>query len=226
MSSVPKYLGLNGRPLGIAITSILTFGFVLVGYDQGMSSKADTTKLRVSHTSCTGVMSGVIQTPLWLENFPAVDHNPNMLGFTVAIYDIGCLLGALWCLLLGDKLGRKKSCILGGLFVIVGVVIQVTSFKKAGDPNGALGQFLIGRVITGAGNGMNMASMPMYQAEVVSEFRSLSCPSSNACLEFWSRIVTLTPKTTIVKRRPWLLGPPGVWFDCNWYKYVYIYSTN
>ncbi|KAL8749962.1 MAG: hypothetical protein Q9199_007368 [Rusavskia elegans] len=34
MSTVPKYMGLNGRPLGIALTSILTFGFVLVGYDQ------------------------------------------------------------------------------------------------------------------------------------------------------------------------------------------------
>ena len=41
MSSVPKYLGLNGRPLGIAITSILTFGFVLVGYDQGKSFLAN-----------------------------------------------------------------------------------------------------------------------------------------------------------------------------------------
>ena len=113
-----------------------------------------------------GVMSGVIQTPLWLENFPAVDNNPNMLGFTVAVYDIGCLLGALWCLTLGDKLGRKLSCILGGLFVIVGVIIQVTAFKKPSMPNGALAQFIVGRIITGTGNGMNMASMPMYQAEV------------------------------------------------------------
>ena len=111
-------------------------------------------------------MSGVIQTPLWLENFPAVNNNPNLLGFTVAIYDIGCLLGALWCMCLGDKQGRKKSCIIGGCFVVVGVIIQVTSFKQSGDPNGALGQFLVGRLITGMGNGMNMASMPMYQAEV------------------------------------------------------------
>ena len=116
-------------------------------------------------------MSGVIQTPLWLDNFPAVDNNPNLLGFTVAIYDIGCLLGALWCMLLGDKFGRQKSCILGGCFVVVGVIIQVTAFKKTGTPNGALGQFLVGRIITGTGNGMNMASMPMYQAEVSNSAR-------------------------------------------------------
>lgn len=41
MSSLPKYVGLHGQPLGIAITIILTFGFVLVGYDQGMSSEVD-----------------------------------------------------------------------------------------------------------------------------------------------------------------------------------------
>lgn len=116
-------------------------------------------------------MSGVIQTPRWLSNFPAVDNNPNLLGFTVAIYDIGCLLGALWCLCLGDKFGRKKSCILGGVCVVVGVIIQVTAFKKDSEPNGALGQFMVGRIITGMGNGMNMASMPMYQAEVSNSAR-------------------------------------------------------
>lgn len=166
MSALPKYLGLNGRPLGIALTSILTFGFVLVGYDQGNLSSSFIAVNSGSNRTPAGVMSGVIQTPLWLENFPAVDGDPNMLGFTVAIYDIGCLLGALWCMLLGDKQGRQKSCIIGGISVVIGVVIQITAFKKDSNPNGALGQFLIGRVITGMGNGMNMASMPMYQAEM------------------------------------------------------------
>lgn len=154
-------------------------------------------------------MSGVIQTPLWLENFPAVDNNPNMLGFTVAIYDIGCLLGALWCLLLGDKQGRKMSCILGGLFVIVGVIIQVTSFKNSGDPNGALGQFLIGRVITGTGNGMNMASMPMYQAEVSNAARGflvlLEC----------GLIATGTSMFIFVYGRVWRSIRANIWQCCR-----------
>ena len=104
-------------------------------------------------------MSVVIQTPLGLENFPAVKGNPNLLGFTVAIYDIGCLLGTLWCMTLGDKQGRQKSCIIGGLFVVVGVVIQVNSYKMSDDPDGALSRFLAGRCITSMGNGMYMASM-------------------------------------------------------------------
>jgi hypothetical protein len=28
---VPKFLGLSGKPLEVAVTTILTFGFVLVG---------------------------------------------------------------------------------------------------------------------------------------------------------------------------------------------------
>ena len=115
-------------------------------------------------------MSGVIQTPRWLATFPQVKGNPNLLGFTVAIYDIGCLLGALWCIFLGDKLGRQKSCLIGGMFVCLGVIIQVTTFQK-GSVNGTFAQFLIGRVLTGVGNGQNMASMPMYQAEVSNSAR-------------------------------------------------------
>jgi hypothetical protein len=30
-STTPKFLGLNGRPLEVAVAVILTFGFVLVG---------------------------------------------------------------------------------------------------------------------------------------------------------------------------------------------------
>ncbi|GAM86250.1 hypothetical protein ANO11243_042620 [Dothideomycetidae sp. 11243] len=145
-SDTPTYLGLSGRPLGIAISVILTFGFVLVGYDQG-------------------VMSGVISAPNWLDTFPSVVNNPNLLGFVVAIYDIGCLLGALFCMTFGDKIGRKKACLTGGISVCIGVIIQVTTERKP-STGGALAQFLIGRIITGMGNGVNMASMPVLQAEL------------------------------------------------------------
>lgn len=47
-STVPKYLGLSGKPMGIAISTILTFGFILVGYDQGMHSS-----MAVRHLSLT-----------------------------------------------------------------------------------------------------------------------------------------------------------------------------
>lgn len=45
--------------------------------------------------------------------------------------------------------------------MIIGVIIQVTSWWDEVQ----LAQFMVGRVITGVGNGMNTATIPTYQAE-------------------------------------------------------------
>jgi MFS family permease len=45
--------------------------------------------------------------------------------------------------------------------MIVGVIIQVTAVPG----NKAMAQFIIGRTITGIGNGMNTSTIPTYQAE-------------------------------------------------------------
>lgn len=110
-------------------------------------------------------MSGVITSPQWLGIFPKVNGNSTLLGFTVAIYDIGTALGAVTMIFAGDTLGRKRSCLMGGAGVILGVVIQVTAMPSS-SVDGRFAQFLIGRTITGWGNGINMASMPVWQSEL------------------------------------------------------------
>ncbi len=74
---------------------------------------------------------------------------------------LGCLMGAISILCFGDWLGRRKGMIIGGSTMILGVIIQVTAQKGSG----ALAQFIIGRVITGVGNGINTSTIPTYQAE-------------------------------------------------------------
>jgi len=166
MSAVPKFIGLSGQMLSIAITSILTFGFVLVGYDQGTEFfNSDLLNPLLIYDYCLGVMSGVITSTGFLDTLPQVDHNANLLGFVVAIYVLGCASGAAFCMLLGDRLGRKKACFLGGLTVMIGVIILTTTYATPGN-GGALAQFLIGRYVAGCGNGINMASMPVIQAEL------------------------------------------------------------
>lgn len=49
----------------------------------------------------------------------------------------------------------------GGLIMILGVIIQITAFKG----HHATAQFIIGRTITGVGNGINTSTIPTYQAE-------------------------------------------------------------
>ena len=74
---------------------------------------------------------------------------------------LGCLAGAIFILALGDFLGRRRSMMLGGATMILGVIIQVT----AQPGPGALAQFIIGRVITGVGNGINTSTIPTYQGK-------------------------------------------------------------
>lgn len=78
-----------------------------------------------------------------------------------AIYEVGCLFGAIFVLMFGDKLGRRRNIIGGGIIMILGVIIQVTAHKG----HASTAQFIIGRTITGFGNGMNTSTIPTYQAE-------------------------------------------------------------
>ncbi|KAL8779124.1 MAG: hypothetical protein Q9213_007085 [Squamulea squamosa] len=138
----PKFMGLTGRPLSLAVSTVATTGFLLFGYDQG-------------------VMSGIITAPAFNELFTATKGNSTMQGFVTAIYEIGCLFGAIFILAFGDFLGRRRAIMMGGSIMILGVIIQATAERNATP----LAQFIIGRVITGVGNGINTSTIPTYQAE-------------------------------------------------------------
>ncbi|CAG8977991.1 hypothetical protein HYALB_00001873 [Hymenoscyphus albidus] len=136
------FAGLKGRPLGLLISTIATTGFLLFGYDQG-------------------VMSGIISAEPFMEYFPETKDKPVYQGFVTAIYEIGCLVGAMGILWFGDSLGRRRSIMLGGIIMILGVIVQVAAIKGSN----ATIQFIIGRIITGIGNGINTSTIPTYQAE-------------------------------------------------------------
>jgi MFS family permease len=111
--------------------------------------------------SVEGVMSGIISADPFMNYFPETLHNSTWQGFVTAIYEIGCLAGAIAMLVFGDALGRRKGIMIGAFIMILGTIIQVTAFKG----HHATAQFIIGRVVTGVGNGMNTATIPTYQAE-------------------------------------------------------------
>ncbi|KAI0588852.1 AraJ Arabinose efflux permease [Pyrenophora tritici-repentis] len=142
-SGVPTYWGQSGRMLQVLITIVAVTDFLLFGYDQG-------------------VMSGIISAPAFKHAFPEVDGNSTYEGFVVSIYAVGCFLGACFIFIFGDKLGRRKSIFLGATVMIVGVIIQVATVPPSG---GATAQFIVGRCLTGIGNGINTSTIPTYQAE-------------------------------------------------------------
>ncbi|KAI9729311.1 MAG: hypothetical protein M1834_006982 [Cirrosporium novae-zelandiae] len=104
-----------------------------------------------------GVMSGIIGA----NNQFGVDFNhpdDKLQGLIVSIYDIGCAVGSLGSFAIGDRVGRKAMILTGGSTMIVGTAILASSTTLA--------QLLIGRIVTGIGNGFNSSNIPAYQAEL------------------------------------------------------------
>jgi hypothetical protein len=106
-------------------------------------------------------MSGIITETDFLSYFPKMDPNNKrgaIQALVVAIYEIGCLLGSILIIGFGDKLGRRRAVLLGVIVMLIGTAIQASSFGIA--------QLIVGRIVTGVGNGMNTSSIPVWQSEM------------------------------------------------------------
>lgn len=157
--------GLRGRWLNWAVAAAALQGFLLLGYDQG-------------------VMSGLIgvDTNAFGQQFGEPDAN--MQGIITSIYDIGCAAGCLFCFAYGERFGRKIMIMSGGSIMIIGTILLGSSY---GIP-----QLLVGRIVTGVGNGINSSTVPAYQAEFARpEIRGkLLCAQGTVtiiglCIAYW-----------------------------------------
>ncbi|KAJ5852583.1 Major facilitator superfamily domain general substrate transporter [Penicillium soppii] len=138
--------GLKGKKLHLAITFTSVVGFSLFGYDQGL-------------------MSGIISGTQFTKEFPPLagdsEHVAVLRGAVTACYELGCFFGAIFTLMYGQKIGRTPLLVAGGLLMVLGTVISTAAF----GPHWGLGQFVVGRVISGLGNGMDTATIPVWQSE-------------------------------------------------------------
>ncbi|OAL53129.1 general substrate transporter [Pyrenochaeta sp. DS3sAY3a] len=127
---------LHGRALRYAITASAGSCYLLFGYDQG-------------------VLGGLVTQPSFLD---AIGRpSASFLGTIVALYNIGCLAGCIFAAIFGNKLGRKNTILLGSIIMVIGGVIQTATY-------GAI-QLIIGRLISGLGNGMNTSTIPVFVSE-------------------------------------------------------------
>jgi sugar porter (SP) family MFS transporter len=136
---------LRGRKLTAAVAFVAGTGFTLFGYDQG-------------------VMSSLLTGNQFEASFPEViveashpDH-ATLQSFTIAIYEVGCLFGALSNLWVGDKLGRRRTIVVGGSIMIAGAILQTTAFSFP--------HLIVARIVTGYGNGLITSTVPTYHAEL------------------------------------------------------------
>jgi MFS family permease len=148
---VPHYWGKTGKTVQNLITTVAITDFLLFGYDQG-------------------VMSGIISSDVFQTDFPVTNpdtqaNSSTWQAFITAIYACGCFFGALFILKFGDRLGRRNAIFLGASIMILGVIIQICTIPQSIGAKNATVQFIIGRFITGMGNGINTSTVPTYQAE-------------------------------------------------------------
>ncbi|KAK9601719.1 hypothetical protein V6Z92_001761 [Aspergillus fumigatus] len=133
------YFGLTGGWLTLWITIACATDMTLFGYDQG-------------------VFSGVVVTEDFLVVHDLVGPTKTKALSTVtAIYDVGCFLGSILAFIVSERLGRKKSILLGTTIMAVGTILQASSYSLA--------QMFVGRVILGIGNGINTSTAPVWQTE-------------------------------------------------------------
>ena len=100
--------------------------------------------------------AGVIVTKDFLDTLQ-LNNNATLLGTVTAIYDVGCLIGAVAAMWLGEIWGRKKSIMWGTTIMSIGALLQLCAY--------GLPQMIVGRIIAGIGNGINTATAPVWQGE-------------------------------------------------------------
>ncbi|KAF2847768.1 MFS monosaccharide transporter-like protein [Plenodomus tracheiphilus IPT5] len=131
-------------------TNVVIFSataIALYGYDQGMMSLINTNE---NYLSTMGI----------------AEESP-IVGVIVAIYYLGCAVGAVLFSKMADKVGRKKSIFFSLAAASLGNLIMFVAGMKFQSI--ALWVMIVGRVIMGLGVGGIDAVIPTYSSELSSD---------------------------------------------------------
>ncbi|EOA88184.1 uncharacterized protein SETTUDRAFT_160662 [Exserohilum turcica Et28A] len=168
---VPGHGLLQGKALNNAIAWCSCLAFLMFGYDQGVLSGVltlgdfqrhfplMTSRERQNNLCWLDAPTNTVPDPSMCTG------SPSILSAAVAVYQIGCFLGAILILFYGEVWGRKSSSFWGSLVMIIGTVLQVVAGGINGGNAGAYAVLCIGRVVGGIGNGMVTATIPTWQSE-------------------------------------------------------------
>lgn len=97
---------------------------MLFGYEQG-NLTVTTQPTETKSDRIQGVFGGIIVGQDFIEYF---NHpSPAMQGFVTSVYDLGCFVGALLTLFVGEKLGRRWTMLVFTVIMGAGILIQTGS---------------------------------------------------------------------------------------------------
>ncbi|KAM7186636.1 putative quinate permease [Rhypophila sp. PSN 637] len=106
-----------------------------------------------------GILASVLAHP-GFRNALGIQDAP--LGLITGIYYLGTWLSYIFVAHpAADKLGRRYAALGGMLVLCVGQALQASASGTI-----ALGQLIIGRIVSGLGTGVVSTSVPLYQSEI------------------------------------------------------------
>ncbi|TIA90768.1 hypothetical protein E3P81_03621 [Wallemia ichthyophaga] len=166
----------NGQSVGsatIAIAILASVGGMIFGYDSGQIS--DMLLMRDFLERFADIREGCDPNGM---NCSTYEFSRVREGLIVGLLSIGTLAGSIFGAPIADKLGRRSAmCIECGV-VIIGFLVQVTTFD-------VWQQVAVGRFIDGLGVGALSAAVPMYMSEcVVAAFRGTAVACYQLAITF------------------------------------------
>ncbi|CAH0054751.1 unnamed protein product, partial [Clonostachys solani] len=171
-------------PNYVTASIALSFGGLLNGYDTG--SIGAIVHMEQFKSSMGGTMSAFIT------------------GITVSTIMLTGIIPALFAGHLADKYGRLHLIAPGALVFGVGALLQATSTK--------LPQFIIGRAISGAGQGVFFGNITVYIAEVAPlrrRGRLSALPqfmaTTGVCIGYFACVSTAGQKSSLAWRLPYVV---------------------
>ncbi|KAK8045054.1 hexose carrier protein [Apiospora rasikravindrae] len=141
--------GLTGRALARMQTALIVApAFILFGYNQAG-------------------LGGLLTEDDWVKTFPEIDtvhskgaeksQKSTIQGLVVAVFVIGALFGSLSCSWSGNAFGRRNVIFFAAICTLIGEILEASSFGVA--------QFIVGRIIIGAGVGQLSSIVPVWLSE-------------------------------------------------------------
>jgi MFS family permease len=107
-----------------------------------------------------------------------------MVGLIVAIYEVGCFFGSILTAFVGEQLGRRKSIGGGVIIMIIGALLQATSYSRA--------QMIVARIVAGIGMGAINSTIPVLQAEFSPKATRGICKSPHLKLLFTVELINIS----------------------------------
>ncbi|KAF2172916.1 hypothetical protein M409DRAFT_16871 [Zasmidium cellare ATCC 36951] len=129
------------------VVAFSSSAIALYGYDQGMMSLINTNK---NYLATMGIASDSPQ-----------------VGLIVAVYYLGCSVGAVFFSWFADRFGRKPA--LFGCLAMASLGNLIMFVSGLGYSQGALAVMYVGRVVMGLGVGGVDSVVPVYSSELSSD---------------------------------------------------------